>query len=164
MISAIFTRSALVFHGFNPGPDVAGMETDVHGVRHIIRWSDVMAKRRERQRELLARKRNCAQSRAHRLTVAYYDQDLMGGWQAMIEDWRGRDFDIWIDRDRRWLRPLLMTVYPLVLRFGNEEKEWEMWKPAFASQFRRRQQDGEPVGVDYLWWDGSGKPRPVEKA
>ena len=162
-MTASISRSALIFYGFNPAPSVAGMHIDERGQRRLIYWTDVMAERRKRQAERLRRKREdfVKHIHAYRLLVAYYDQDLMGGWQAMIEDWRGRDFDVWIDRDRKWLRPMLMEVFPVVLPIGCEEKRWEMWKPAFAQQFRRRMQDGEPVGVAYVLWDRSGMPAPI---
>jgi hypothetical protein len=162
MMGTYFTRSALVFHGFNPASNVAGMEIDTRG-RHIITWDEVMQKRRERQREQLWRKREwfVKPMRAYKLYVAYYDQDLMGGWQAMLEDWRGRDYDIWIDRDRRWLEPIIMQAFSLVLPLGTEREQWCCWKPAFAQQFKRRMQDRQPLGVAYLWWNGDRELRAV---
>jgi hypothetical protein len=81
----------------------------------------------------------------------------------MLEDWRGRGYDIWIDRDRDWLKPKLMKAFPLVLEIGSVEARWQMWKPEFARRYERRRQDREPLGVAYLWWDGRGTPKAVDE-
>ena len=70
---------------------------------------------------------------------------LMGGWQAFID---GLDYHVWIDRDRKWSKANLMRLFPVTL-FG-----WEEWKAAFAETYKRRKQDGRPVGVAYLWQRG----------
>ena len=121
-----------------------------------VTWAEVLENRRIWQRERLRRKREwCVNEvRAYRISVAYFDQDLMGGWQAMIEDWRGRGYSIWIDRDARRLEPHLMRLFPLILPVGSEHDQWQAWKPAFARQFERRRHDRQPQGVAYFWWDG----------
>lgn len=154
----IMTRSALVYWGHNPAPDVALVLIDDRG-RHVVTWADVMRMRRERQQEQLRRKRCVVEWRAYKLWVAYFDQPLMGGWQALLEDWRGRPYSEWIDRDRSWLRPMLMKLFPLVPDVGTENTQWGEWKPAFAEQFERRRQDGRPLGVACLWWDQYDAPR-----
>jgi hypothetical protein len=161
-MNSIITRKALIAWGHNPPPDLAAVRTDHHG-RHIITWDDVMAARRKHQAERLQRKREWFVShfRAYKLWVAYFDQDLMGGWQAMIEDWRGWGYSMWVDRDRPWLKPKLMQAFPLVLPLGSEYEQWAAWKIAFAKQFKRRSHDRRPLGVAYLWWDGSDQPRPI---
>jgi hypothetical protein len=153
-MTSIITRSALVFWGRNPAPDVASV---VDG--QIITWGEVMDTRRKNQRERLRRKRHVDEWRAHKLWVAYFGQDLMGGWHAFVEDIRGRDHRVWIDRDCRHLMPYLMKLFPLVLGLGSERDQWEMWKPEFAASFKRRRQHRQPLGVTALWWDRRHSPR-----
>lgn len=155
-MTTIITRSALVFHGHDPAPDVASIVVDHEG-RHVVTWSDVMAARRERQAAILQAKRAVREVRAHRVWVAYFDQPLMGGWQAFVEDFRGRYgvWRNWIDRDRRGLIPHLMRLFPLVLRLGRDEREWfDDWKAAFAAEYRAGSHDGRPRGCAFVWWDG----------
>ena len=148
-------------------PDVAYMtgEMTMRGmVRRVVRWDEVMAERREHQRRTLEIKRRGDNPvRAYKVWVAYYDMNLMGGWQAFIEHRGGHE---WIDRDRRWLRPRLMALFPLVIPLGRKCNEdgigsegWDLWKAAFAEQYARRRQCGKPVGVRYCWWDGSDNLR-----
>lgn len=144
--TTIITRSALVFHGLDPGPEVAAVELDVAGERHIRTWEDVMRARRERQRHRLAEKRRHPCLRAWRLYVAHFGNGLFGGYQAMID--RIGDSH-WIDRDRKWLQPTLMQKFPLCLL-----NDWEQWKEEFAKTYRRRKQCRHPVGVALVWWDG----------
>jgi len=50
---------------------------------------------------------------------------------------------------------LLFVIPPL---FGALEFEmWQQWKSEFAKRLARRQQNKRPVGVDYVWWDGTLK-------
>jgi len=88
---------------------------------------------------------------------------IMGGWQAFIEDFRGRDGRHWIDRDQPWLMPHLLELFPLVLNFEHGELRhsdtWERWKIVFAKQYKRRTQDRRPVGIAYVWWNGLDSPR-----
>jgi hypothetical protein len=146
----IITRSALVAWGFNPDPDVAYVERDHHGER-VVKVAEVRAARLERQRLTLDRKREVRPWRAVKLWVAYFDQTLMGGWHAFLEN---RDGRVWIDRDRKHIRERVMELLPVGLPFGDPGRRWEDWKPAFARQFRRRSQDRKPVGVAYLWQRG----------
>ncbi len=71
--------------GKNPAPDVARVEIDARGGRHVITWADVMRQRREEQARILENKLWCDPWRAYRLWVAYLDQDLMGGWHAFLD-------------------------------------------------------------------------------
>ncbi len=152
-MSAIIMRSALVFWGQNPPPELHHIVDDGR-TRRIVTWADVMAARREKQRKRLDMIRRVEEPRAHRLMVAYFDQDLMGGWHAFIEGIQGRnEYGTWINRDRSWLIPQLLREFPLVLPFGTEREQWQMWMPAFAQQFKRRTQHGHPVGVQLVWWD-----------
>lgn len=154
----IFTRSALEFHGHNPAPDVASVIVE-RGIRRIVTWAEVMDARRKWQCELLNRKRFTLEWRAYKLWVGYFDQALMGGWQAHLEDFRGAGYREWIDRDRSWLKPMLMKAFPLVLDLGTEQYQWGLWKVAFAKRFERRKHDRRPLGVAYLWWNGRDCPR-----
>lgn len=124
--------------------------------------AEALRERREWQARRLEEKRRVDRWRAYRLWVAYFDQPLMGGWQAFIGDFRGRRGEHWIDRDRSWLKPLLMRAYPLLLPFGRDERErFGDWKEAFARAYRRGSQDGRPRGCAYLWWNGRDEPRPI---
>jgi hypothetical protein len=158
-MNSIFTRSAVEYWSGRPAPpDLAYVEIDHRGKR-VITWAQVHAARRERQARRLAMIRDSHPERAYRICVSYFDQDLMGGWQCMMDDWRGRDYDVWIDRDRQWFKAKLMKCFPVVLPLGSEYEQWREWKEAFAVQYERRRQDGEPVGVAYIFWDGRGDPR-----
>ena len=164
----VITRSALVAWGRQDIPaDLALIEIDLGKPgRHVVTWTEVMERRRARQSELLRRKRKglgtSDERRAYKVWVAYFDQWLMGGWQAMIEDFRGRHgfHSSWIDRDRRSLKPILMQAFPLVLPLGSEGDQWAAWKIAFAGQYERRRQDRKPLGVAYVWYDGRGNLEP----
>jgi hypothetical protein len=130
----------------------------VGGRRRVITWGEVMQKRRERQAERLRRKRNGAPPRrAYMLWVAYFDQSLMGGWHAFLENHRGRNGRIWIDRDRPQMKATLMEAFPLT-EVSGEREGWHAWKLAFAEKYARRVHDGKPQGVVYVWWDGHGNP------
>jgi hypothetical protein len=148
-MTTIIKRSALVFHGHNPAPDVASVVVDHTGERRVVTWSDVMRNRRERQQRILRDKTTVRRLRAYRVYVEYFDQSLMGGWQAFID--RGDADHAWIDRDCRWLKEPLMKLFPILL-FG----DWHEWKVEFARRFTRGQRDGRPRGCAFVWWDGSG--------
>ncbi len=154
-------RSALVYWGHNPAPNVAYVLVNWGGKfgRQTVTWADVMAKRREDQCRRLELKRAIVEWRAYKLWVAYFDQNLMGGWHAFLEDWRGAGYRIWIDRDRTWMKAKLMETFPLCLPLGTECEQWERWKVEFARQFERRRQDRQPVGVAYIWWNQRDSPR-----
>jgi hypothetical protein len=160
----IIMRSALVFHGCNPSPDTARIEIDDRGDRHVITWADVLNDRRESQRKRLAQKRYVEPWRAVRLTVAYYDQSLMGGWQAMLDDWRGHYAfsSVWIDRDGKGFIANLMRLYPMPQTlFGRND--WGDWKEWFAGKYKRRTQDRKPLGVAMLWKRGYELKLPAKK-
>jgi hypothetical protein len=121
-----------------------------------ITWADVMKRRCERQR----RKRQSPLWRPWKLWVAYFDQPLMGGWHTFLEDWRGRDSRVWIDRDRRHIRKSLMGLFPLILPLEDEDSDWRRWQVEFARTYQRRTQHGRPLGVAHVRWDGlSWQPR-----
>lgn len=147
----IINRSALVSMGANPAPDVASIVEDYQG-RQVVKWSDVLQARRDRQRDILAAKRlGHSPVRAYRLSVLYYDQRLMGGWQAFID---GIHYHAWIDRDRKWIIPQLMELFPPSQpRLCPQARDWLDWKIEFARRFERRKQDRRPVGVQHFWWD-----------
>lgn len=128
------------------------------GGRRVVTWAEVIEERRKQQASRLIQKRYVKEWRPYKIWVAYYAQFLMGGWHAFIENRYGRE---WIDRDREWLRPRLMDLFPLVLRlkssqdsFGYDEDDFHRWKIEFAKQFKRRSQCRRPVGVAYIWWNG----------
>lgn len=154
MMACLVERSALVAWGRNPAPDLAYVVGDGRSYRKVT-WDEVIEERRKKQSARLRLIREVPEWRACRVQVAYFDQDLMGGWQAFLTDWRGRGGDTWIDRDGRWAVGQLMNIFPLVLTLGTEREQWEQWKVAFAGQYARRRQDGEPVGVAYVWQLGS---------
>jgi hypothetical protein len=151
----VITRSALIFHGHNPAPEVHSVVIDHRGPggRRVVTWAEVMDARRQRQRELLRRKLDTPQVRAYKLWVAYFEQNLMGGWHAFLEDHHGAGYRIWIDRDMNWMEAVIMAAFPVVDTVGTERQQWNAWKLAFAQHFARRVHDGRPCGVAYLWWD-----------
>ncbi len=153
----LITRSALVAWGHNPPPEVHSVVIHHRGPggRQTVTWAEVMETRRKRQRERLEAIRTPHHPlRAYKLWVAYFDQNLMGGWHAFLEDYRGAGYRIWIDRDRSGIKELIMKTFPLVEEHASEWKQWHAWKLAFAQHFARRVHDARPCGVGYVWWDG----------
>ena len=152
IVSSISRKGLLHWGAFFGKPpaipdDLAAVCTDCTGQRCVVTWPMVMQRRREMQAMRLSQKRAVVEFRAWKLWVAYYDQELMGGWQAFIEREGQRH---WIDRDRKWLMRPIMDMFPVAL-FG----DWHDWKAEFAKQFERRRQYGRPVGVAFLWFDGT---------
>lgn len=155
-MSSIIMRSALVHWGRKNIP--ANLHSIVDG--RVVTWDEVMAGRREHQKHRLNYIRQVTVPRAWRIWVAYYDMTLMGGWQAMIDYYKPDCYDggrVWIDRDCRPLKPVLMATFPLVLPLGSESEQWEAWKPAFARAYARRSQHRHPLGVAYAWWDRNSR-------
>ncbi len=165
-MSAIIMRSALVFHGHKPAPDVHSVVIDRRGgERRIVTWDDVMRDRRDRQARIIENKRRVHPWRAYRLWVAYFDQWLMGGWHAFLDDFRGNHFGRWIERSPGPGTASLMRLFPAGLSLGDTDREkWERWKPAFAAQYQRGAQNGKPRGCVFLWWNERDEPRPVNFA
>jgi len=162
-MTSIIMRSALVHWDQNPAPDLAYVLTDRRG-RRVVTWSEVLDQRRARQRERLGWKRMVCETRAYKLWVAYFDQPLMGGWQAFLETYQAQHYYevcIWIDRDRSFMIPNLLNVFSLVPSVGSEYEQWRLWKPEFAEQYRRRSHDNRPLGVAYCWWDGRDSLREI---
>jgi hypothetical protein len=150
-LSTIITRKALIHWGGQaPASNVTYIVAEDHGPRTVVTWEDVHAARRERQRLILQRKRESKAWRAVRLSVAYFDQDLMGGWQAFLDGIDPWDH-VWIDRDGKPFIERIMEVVPLPMLFKDN---WHDWKIAFAQHYQRRRQDGKPVGVAFLWKRG----------
>lgn len=147
-MSTIIMRSALVFYGHNPAPDVSYVTIDPRYGRQVVTWADVMRQRREEQERRIRRKRACHLPRVHKLWVAYFDQFVMGGWHAFLETLEER---IWIDRDRRWLKDELMRLFPSTLP-GLED--WHEWKIDFAKSHQRGRHHRRPRGVAFVWFDG----------
>ena len=52
-MTTIIKRSALVYHGHNPAPDVAQVVIDPFHGRRVVTWAEVMQRRREAQRRRL---------------------------------------------------------------------------------------------------------------
>ncbi len=153
---AVMNRKAVEYWGgIKAPPELAFVHIDHAHRRRIVTWGDVMTARRERQRRRLELKRHVERRRAYKLWVAYFDQELMGGWHAFLEDYRGDPYRIWVRAD--WLREALMEAFPLVV--GGDQ--WQRWKAAFAECFERRRQGRRPLGVAYVWWDGRDTPRPI---
>jgi hypothetical protein len=149
-------RGGICFRGCDPPPDLAYIIRDHRGER-IVTWADVMKERRENQRLRLSYKRRVDLWQAAKVNVSYYDQDIFGGWQALIYTIREHH---WIDRDRPGLIADLMRLVPLSLPLlCSPEKHgrcagWEQWKEEFAKRFRRGTHHRKPRGVIFLWWDG----------
>ncbi len=141
----IIHRSALVFYGHNPAPNVAAVVVDHEG-RHVVTWDDVMRERREKQKRRLDQIRYVEEWRAVKLWVAHFGNGLMGGWHAFIDGIvQGcGGLHVWIDRDGKGYIDNLMRLFPL-------ETDWHAWKQAFAKKYKKRRQDRKPVGVVYLW-------------
>lgn len=163
LVTTIIKRSWLESMGGNPSPDLAYIISDHHGQR-VVTWEDIHQERRRRQRQRLEQLRRGQQElRAYKLWVAYFNQDLMGGWHAFVDTygtaWQGH---AWIDRDRRWQQPLIVKAFPILLPLWPEHELWERWKVAFACRYARRRHHGEPLGVAYLWWDGRWDLRPAQ--
>lgn len=132
-----------------PGADAFG---------HAFR-EDQLDWRRERQRHRLAILGECGpRYRPWALRVEYYDQRLMGGWQAFLSQ---VDDEIWICRDSKLLIEPLMRLFPLVLPgfFG-----WYEWKEKFAVRFQRGVFCGRPRGHAIVRWDGKHELRAIEAA
>ncbi len=160
----IINRKALIYWGAHFGnprtldADLAYIVQEHSGApRRKVTWAEVIENRRKRQRERLDRIRQVAEWRPYKLWVAYFDQTLMGGWHAFLEDHRGGGYRIWIDRDLSWFREKAFALFPLVLPLGKPYERywpaWEQWKVAFAESFRRRLHDRRPLGVAYIWWN-----------
>jgi len=141
-MTSIFTRSALMFWS---GGKVAN---NVHSVvdGRIVTWDEVMENRRSNQRRRLEQIRYVTEFKAVKVWVGYFGADLMGGWNAFIENRYDR---LWIDRDRKWLKEPLMKLFPVTLF-----DDFDQWKTEFAKRYRRRTQRGKPVGVAFAWFDG----------
>lgn len=160
MQHTIITRKFLEGYGNKLPPELAYVVSDEKG-RRIITWAEVMEKRKAFQGERLRRKREFFHFpwRAYKLWVGYFDQSLMGGWHAFLEDYRGRPHSIWIERHVPLLKPDLMKTFPLILQLESDREQWEAWKVEFAKQFERRRQCRRPLGVAYIWWNKRDMPR-----
>lgn len=164
-MSTIIMRSAFISWGRSVPDNLALVEIDHAGATpRVITWADVMQTRRREQRRRLKEKLRFAPYRPHHVWTAYFDQDLFGGWHAFIEDFRGGGYRTWIDRDRAWLIPRLMKLFPIVLgggghSRGQDEGMWGEWKIEFARQFKRRMQCRQPLGKKAIWWNGWDEPR-----
>lgn len=150
-MNSIIMRSGLIAWGQNPPSELHSIVSDGYN-RRIVTWKDVMDKRREDQNKRLNAIRHIPEWRAHRLSVAYFGNGLMGGWNAFIDDISGRSRGTWIDRDLRWLTPKLLEVFPL------EARDWSQWKIEFAQRFERGRQYGEPRAVVNVWWNRRDAP------
>jgi hypothetical protein len=124
----------------------------------VVTVEEARRNRRESQAEHLRRKLAVErETHAWKLWVAYFDQRLMGGWQAFLERQGER---VWIDRDRKWLMEPLMKLFPTGALFD----DWHDWKRVFAKRFERRRQDRRPLGVAFVWWDGCNENPTLEKS
>ena len=144
------TRSALVFWGRNPPPELAYL-TRRHMAEpfRMVTWDEVMDAKRKRQSEILEHKRDPGpQRRPWMVWVFYNDTDIYGGWHCYL---------IRYDENGKWLmRPSqeLMRLFPLVLPLGDIRDQWHNWKVEFARQYKRRMHHGKPEGMTPVWWDG----------
>jgi hypothetical protein len=120
-----------------------------------VTWAQVLEHRREVQDLILRRKREPTWPPyiPWRLSVAYFDQRLMGGWQAFIDNRHER---LWIDRDCKWLKDGLMELFRFWLPGCGT---WEEWKPLFAQRYGAGTQYGRARGVAIVRWNGKNEPR-----
>jgi hypothetical protein len=140
-------------NGFLP-PGIAYAISDGDGFR-VVTVAQARENRKVRQRLILTRRREPGRlPEAFKVWVGYFDQWLMGGWQAFLTNRRG---EAWVDRDRKFLKGALMKAFPVCLPFGEDGQLWDDWKPAFAARYQRRQQDGKPLGVAFAWLLPSGR-------
>jgi hypothetical protein len=109
-----------------------------------------MDQRRARQAMILNRKRSGFANvrRAARLSVRYFDQDLLGGWHTYLD---GVGFSVWV-------RPGSFLVGDILARFPVSEPSLfseigllEDWMPTFAKRHQRGVFCGKPRGVAYCW-------------
>lgn len=118
--------------------------------------SCLRGKKQAIQRLLLeAKRRPRPQLRAYKLVVAYFDTETFKGWHSFLQTYDRRG-PVWIDGHKRELIESIMSVFPIVIPplFGARQAIlWEEWKMEFSKRFCRRQQNGKPVGVCYVWWD-----------
>lgn len=56
---------------------------------------------------------------------------------------------MWVNRDMPYNVERLMELFPMGTLFRTNFHEWMPW---FAAKYKRRRQDGKPVGVAFLWW------------
>jgi hypothetical protein len=152
------TRSALVFWGHNPAPNVARVIIN-HKGRRVITWEEIIAARRKLQAERLKRIRSVNRWLPYKLWVAYFNQTFYGGWHTFLEN---RDSRYWLNQGGGHLFFWsLMKLFPVCLPLGEpwSRIEQERWMIAFAHEFKRRTQDRKPLGVAIVWWDGHCDPR-----
>ena len=165
-MTTTFTRKGIERWGGQPlPPEIAYGVRDAPGCDiRMVSWDEVMEARRDCQREILRRKRQgLPERRAYRLEVSYFDQWAYGGWHAFLHglhDYR------WLDKPDKHLRGPIMAAFgvldPTLFETEGEYWRFKQWKMEFAEQYKRREQDGRPVGVAYLWWDGDdGEIEPV---
>ncbi len=167
-MTTTFTRKAIVRWGrVALPPEIAYGVRDAPGVDvRMVTWDEVMEDRRKRQREILRLKRQGQpERRAYRLIVRYFDQYWYSGWQTYLD---GVNDCQWVDKHGKHLRGPIMEAFPVLeptlFETECEYGRWERWKIEFAEQYKRREQDGRPVGVAYVWWDGDdGKLEPVKE-
>lgn len=72
-----------------PHPRIASITIDEFGNRKIVTTAEALRHRQEYQHLRLARLRETHPWRAVKLWVACFDQPLMGGWHAFLEDRNG---------------------------------------------------------------------------
>ena len=161
-MTTIMDRSAMVFWGHNPPPEVAYITRPHVGVPWtVVSWDEVMDAKRKRQAEILEHKRDPGrQRRPWMVWVFYNDTFIYGGWHCYLNRY---------DENGKWLmKPSqeLMRLFPLVLPIGSIDDQWHNWKVEFAGQYKRRMHHGKPEGMTPVWWDGwHGKLElPTEKA
>jgi hypothetical protein len=128
---------------------VASMVNYGDGEWHTITFADIGRGKRERQRRRLELRRNFTPWSACRLWVAYFDQRLMGGWQAFLKDRRG---ECWIDRDRKHAKERLMELFQFPSLFP---LDWHDWKAEFAVRHQVCRHDGRPLGAVNIWQCGN---------
>lgn len=151
-MKAIMTRSALIFWGHNPAPNVASVVIEVDGSRRVVTWGELMEKKRTDQRRHLEEIRHVPTLRPARLWVGYNPNFIYQGWFAVIDNLR-QEKCVWSKSPR--LIPDLMRLFPLVIQFGNQRNDFQIWCAEFARQYQRGTCGGKPRGFTIIHWNGS---------
>ncbi len=149
-MTTIMSRSAMVFWGKDPSPEVAYITRPHVGVRwQVVTWDEVMDVKRKRQAKILEHKRDPGRQRRPWMVWVFYNYTFIyGGWHCYLTRYDERG--TWLSRPSQEL----MRLFPLVLPLGEIRDQWHNWKVEFARQYKRRMHHGQPEGMTPVWWDG----------
>lgn len=154
-MSTIMTRSAVEFWGRRKLPkNVAYLVSDGPGGRmKEVTWDEIMDGRREKQANILSHLLAPSSTRrAARLSVQYFDQSLMGGWQCYID---GIGDSEWLryseDKKERLMAVLPMENQMNLPGMASFAERWSIWKENFATRYQVGVFDGRPRGAVFGW-------------